>query len=48
VLLQGFFAESAGVRGVSFSRHRQYPSRLRRCHLHLFDICLRSVHFQEV
>jgi hypothetical protein len=44
VLLQGFFAGSAGVRGVSFSRHRQYSSRPRRCHAHVFGIHLRSVH----
>jgi hypothetical protein len=48
MLLQGFFARCAGVRGVSFSRHRQYSSRPRRCHAHVFSIRLRSVHFQEV
>jgi hypothetical protein len=29
---KGFFTGSAGVRGVSFRRHRQYSSRPRRCH----------------
>jgi hypothetical protein len=48
VLLQGFFAGSAAVQGVSFSRHRQYPSRPWRCHAHVFGIRLRSVHLQEV
>jgi hypothetical protein len=42
VLLQGFFTGSAGVRGVSFSRHRQYSSRHRRCHVHVFGVvCVR-------
>jgi hypothetical protein len=48
VLLQGFFTGSAGVQGVSFIRHRRYPSRPRRCHAHVFGIRLRSVHLQEV
>jgi hypothetical protein len=42
------FSQSAGVLGVSFSRHRQYPSRPRQCHAHVFDIRLHSVHHQEV
>jgi hypothetical protein len=45
MLLQGFSAGSAGVRGFSFSRHRQYSSRHRWCHAHVFGIRLRSVHF---
>jgi hypothetical protein len=37
-----FFTGSAGVRGVSFSRHRRYFSRLRRCHAHVSGIvCVR-------
>jgi hypothetical protein len=37
-----FFAGSAGVRGVSFSRHRQYSSRPRQCRTHVFGIvCVR-------
>jgi hypothetical protein len=35
VLLQGFFARSTSVRGVSFNRHRQCSSRHRRCHTHI-------------
>jgi hypothetical protein len=38
VLLQGFFVGYAGVRGVSFSRHRRYSSRPRRCHAQAFGI----------
>jgi hypothetical protein len=45
VLLQGFFVESAGVRGVSFSRHQQYFRRPRRCHAHVLGTCLHPVHF---
>jgi hypothetical protein len=42
VLLQGFFTGSAGVRGVSFSRHRRYFSRPRRCRAHALGIvCVR-------
>jgi hypothetical protein len=42
VLLKGFFTGSAGVRDVSFSRHRQYSSRPRRCHAHVLGIvCIR-------
>jgi hypothetical protein len=42
VLLQGFFIGSAGVRGVSFSRHWRYFSRPRRCHVRVFGIvCVR-------
>jgi hypothetical protein len=48
VFLQGFSIESTDVRGISFSRHRQYPSRPRRCHAHVFGIRLRSVLLQEV
>jgi hypothetical protein len=48
VLLQGFFAESADVRGVSFTRHWQYFSSPRQWHAHVFDTRLRPVHFQEV
>jgi hypothetical protein len=38
VLLQGFFTRSAGVRGVSLSRHRQHFSQPRRCHTHMLGI----------
>jgi hypothetical protein len=38
-----FLAESATVRGVSFSRHRQFSSQPRRCHAHVFGMRLRSV-----
>jgi hypothetical protein len=37
-----FYTGSAGVWGVSFSRHRQYSSRPRRCHKHVSGIvCVR-------
>jgi hypothetical protein len=37
-----FYTGSAGVWGVSFSRHRQYSSRRRRCHKHVSGIvCVR-------
>jgi hypothetical protein len=35
---KGFYTGSAGVRGVSFSRHRRYSSRPRRCHKHVSSI----------
>jgi hypothetical protein len=39
---KGFYPGSAGVRGVSFSRHQQYSSRPRRCHAHVSGIvCVR-------
>jgi hypothetical protein len=42
VLLEGFFTGSVGARGVSFSRHRRYFSRPRRCHAHMLGIvCVR-------
>jgi hypothetical protein len=42
VILQGFFTGSAGVRGVSFSRHRRYFSRPRRCRAHALGVvCVR-------
>jgi hypothetical protein len=37
-----FFTGSAGVRGVSFSRHLRYFSRPQRCHTHMLGIvCVR-------
>jgi hypothetical protein len=42
-----FYTGSASVRGVSFSRHRRYSSRPRRCHTHVSGIfCVRCT--QEV
>jgi hypothetical protein len=39
---KGFYTGSIGVRGVSFSRHRQYSSRPRWCHAHIIGIaCVR-------
>jgi hypothetical protein len=39
---KGFYTGSAGVRSVSFNRHRQYFSRPRRCHTHASGIvCVR-------
>jgi hypothetical protein len=39
---KGFYTGSAGVRGVSFSRHQQYSSRPRRCPTHVSGIvCVR-------
>jgi hypothetical protein len=39
---KGFYTGSSGVRGVSFSRHRQYSSRPRRYHTHVSGIiCVR-------
>jgi hypothetical protein len=39
---KGFYTRSTGVRGVSFSRRRQYSSRPRRCHAHVPSIvCVR-------
>jgi hypothetical protein len=41
---KGFYTGSAGVRGVSFSRHRQYSNRPRWCHTHVSGIvCVRSI-----
>jgi hypothetical protein len=37
-----FYTRSTGVRGVSFSRHRQYSSRPRRFHTHVSGtVCVR-------
>jgi hypothetical protein len=33
-----FYTGSTGVRGVSFSQHRQYSSRPQRCHTHVSGI----------
>jgi hypothetical protein len=41
VLLQGFFRSVVIVRGVCFSRPR-------RCHSHVFDVRVRSVHIRGV
>jgi hypothetical protein len=42
VLLQGFFARSTSVWGVSFNRHRQCSNRLRWCHAHITSVaCVR-------
>jgi hypothetical protein len=39
---KGFYTGSAGVRGVSFNRHRQYSSPPRRCHTEVSGIvCVR-------
>jgi hypothetical protein len=39
---KGFYIGSTAVRGVSFSRHRQYSSWPRRCHAHVSGIiCVR-------
>jgi hypothetical protein len=39
---KGFYTGSAGARGVSFNRHRQYSSRPRRCHTRASGIvCVR-------
>jgi hypothetical protein len=41
VFLQGFFTEFVSVRGVGFSRHRQYFSQPRRCRAHaLTPVCV--------
>jgi hypothetical protein len=41
---KAFCAGSARVRSVSFSQHRRYFSRPRRCHAHVFGIvCVRCV-----
>jgi hypothetical protein len=39
---KGFYTGSTGVRGVSFSRHRQYSCWPRRCHAHVLGVvCVR-------
>jgi hypothetical protein len=48
VLLQGLFRSVVTVRGVCFSWPRRCFSRPRWRHTHVFDVCVRSVHIQEV